>query len=376
MKGWRQAAGWLLLVFSLVSFAFSPPEPRAGEEVAFDASGSKDPDGKIVRYLWDFDGDGETDAEGVKASYAFPRAGTYIVTLTVVDDNGAAATHKEEVHVARPPSGFRDVWALVVGISDYRDEGIRDLKYSEEDARAFHGFLVSPEGGGFPVDHVRLLLGKEASLKEIRKGLSWLRDSSTKEDLVVFFFAGHGTFDVDRDGDEEDGLDEYLVPYDAEVDAIAATCLCDDEVGYWLGQVKAKGIVGILDLCFSGSWLRKMRCFMKEGRRAGFWIRTAFTELVGEGRALIVASQEHELVQESNKLEHGVFTYFLLRGLGYKELPGVKGLPPVEGPEADYDKDGRVTIEELGKYFRERVPKYAPRQYPIVIVIGDDEVRP
>ena len=51
-------------------------------------------------------------------------------------------------------------------------------------------------------------------------------------------------------------------------------------------------------------------------------------------------------------------------------------MPPVEGPEADYDKDGRVTIEELGKYFRERVPKYAPRQYPIVIVIGDDEVRP
>ena len=348
------------------SFAFSPPEPRAGEEVAFDASGSKDLDGKIVRYLWDFDGDGETDAEGVKASYAFPKAGTYVVTLTVVDDNGAAATHREEVHVARPPSGFRDVWALVVGISDYRDEGIRDLKYSEEDARAFHGFLVSPEGGGFLVDHVRLLLGKEASLKEIRKGLSWLRDSSTKEDLVVFFFAGHGTFDVDRDGDEQDRIDEYLVPHDAEVDAIAATCLCDDEVGYWLGQVKARGLVVILDSCFSGGNLRAVRSFGEGGRRAGPGNRV-FTDLVGEGRIFIAASQEHETAQESDKLNHGVFTYFLLRGLGYKELPGV------EGPEADYDKDGRVTIEELGKYLGEQVPGYAPGQHPIVI--GDETLK-
>jgi len=83
MKGWRQAAGWLLLVFSLVSFAFSLPAPRAGEEVAFDASGSMDPDRKIVRYLWDFDGNGEMDAEGIEATCAFPKTGTCIVTLTV-----------------------------------------------------------------------------------------------------------------------------------------------------------------------------------------------------------------------------------------------------------------------------------------------------
>jgi|GEM_PF-6727506 len=67
MKGWRQAAGWLLLVFSLVSFAFSLPAPRAGEEIAFGVSGPKDPDGKIVRYLWDFDGDSQEVREDSRA---------------------------------------------------------------------------------------------------------------------------------------------------------------------------------------------------------------------------------------------------------------------------------------------------------------------
>ena len=69
---------------SPVSFAFSPPEPRASEEIAFGASGSKDPDGKIVGYLWDFAGDGKMDAKGVEATCTFPKAGTYIVTLTMV----------------------------------------------------------------------------------------------------------------------------------------------------------------------------------------------------------------------------------------------------------------------------------------------------
>ena len=52
---------------SLVSFAFSPPEPRAGEEIAFGASGSRDPDGKIVGYLWDFDGDSQEAGEDSRA---------------------------------------------------------------------------------------------------------------------------------------------------------------------------------------------------------------------------------------------------------------------------------------------------------------------
>ena len=54
---------------------------------SFDGSGSYDPDGTIVMYEWDFDGDETTDATGVTASYHFA-VGDHAVTMTVTDDYG------------------------------------------------------------------------------------------------------------------------------------------------------------------------------------------------------------------------------------------------------------------------------------------------
>ena len=71
------------------SFTFSPKNPLVNEEITFNASASTDPDGSIVSYEWDF-GDGNitnTTHEIIKHSYS--EAGSYEVTLTVTDDEGA-----------------------------------------------------------------------------------------------------------------------------------------------------------------------------------------------------------------------------------------------------------------------------------------------
>jgi len=69
-------------------FRISPFGAPRDYPVQFDASESYDPDGKIVSYLWDF-GDGMTD-EGMNVEHIFPRQQTeYLVTLTVVDEDGA-----------------------------------------------------------------------------------------------------------------------------------------------------------------------------------------------------------------------------------------------------------------------------------------------
>jgi PKD repeat protein len=70
------------------SFTFLPAKPRVKELIEVDASTSKDLDGTIVRYEWDF-GDG-THAEGVKASHTYQVAGRYLVKLRVLDDDGLA----------------------------------------------------------------------------------------------------------------------------------------------------------------------------------------------------------------------------------------------------------------------------------------------
>ncbi len=70
----------------LVTFSFTPTDPKANEPVEFDASGSTD-DGEIVRYFWEF-GDGET-AEGQTVTHTYKTAGTFTVKLTLTDDRGA-----------------------------------------------------------------------------------------------------------------------------------------------------------------------------------------------------------------------------------------------------------------------------------------------
>jgi len=76
-------------------FSFEPADPVTGESISFDASCSADSDGTVILYEWDLDDDGVTDATGMVVTHSFPSAGTYSVTLTVTDNDGAvdASTH-------------------------------------------------------------------------------------------------------------------------------------------------------------------------------------------------------------------------------------------------------------------------------------------
>jgi PKD repeat protein len=81
-----------VLVEDLAPVSRIKPSSTAGAaplSVTFDGSGSNDPDGSIVQYLWDF-GDGTT-ATGPLAAHVYP-AGSYTASLQVIDDQGASAT--------------------------------------------------------------------------------------------------------------------------------------------------------------------------------------------------------------------------------------------------------------------------------------------
>ena len=53
-------------------------------------------------------------------------------------------------------------YALVVGISRYKDERIRELPYTDADAGAFSELLTDPRGAGFQKENVRLLLDRKS----------------------------------------------------------------------------------------------------------------------------------------------------------------------------------------------------------------------
>ena len=73
----------------VASFTDNATVIEVSEPISFDGSGSYDPDGVIVSYLWDF-GD-QNSASGISVNHVYRQVGTYVVTLTVEDDDGASS---------------------------------------------------------------------------------------------------------------------------------------------------------------------------------------------------------------------------------------------------------------------------------------------
>lgn len=82
----------------VASFVYSPTNPKVNQDIFFNASASKDDDGYIVRFVWDF-GDGGT-AEGEKVTHKYSYAGTFTVLLVVYDNSGDKGSLSQSITVS------------------------------------------------------------------------------------------------------------------------------------------------------------------------------------------------------------------------------------------------------------------------------------
>jgi len=94
-------------------FAYSPSEPVENQEIQF-TDRSSDPEGKLVSWSWDF-GDGYRSTSQ-NPTHKYIKAGTYMVTLTVTDDEGVSSTKSITITVLTPPF-WTQAWfyGLVLG---------------------------------------------------------------------------------------------------------------------------------------------------------------------------------------------------------------------------------------------------------------------
>jgi len=97
-------------ILPIAAFVATPSSGPVPLRVAFDASGSADPDGSISAYDWAF-GDGSTGA-GVTASHTYGTAGTYTAKLTVIDSRGGTASTTQVIQVAAGGSNASPIAAF------------------------------------------------------------------------------------------------------------------------------------------------------------------------------------------------------------------------------------------------------------------------
>lgn len=229
--------------------------------------------------------------------------------------------------------------ALLIGISDYLhfdlegEPGKTDLEGPVNDAERIR---IALRRFGFDGEDVRTLLDEEASLEGIEAGFRWVAERATDTaDVVVVFYAGHGSHAPDTDGDEAevtpgDDRDEVLVPWDASDIHDAEQLVTDDLIREWLEAIGTPNVTVIVDACYSGTVTRGEAVAPVARARGpvGNVAPGAGMDPLGHpAHTLLTAASAYQVARElpfgDGGRVNGVFTYHLARvldGVG----PGVR----------------------------------------------------
>ena len=153
-----------------------------------------------------------------------------------------------------------DKHALIIAIGDYQSEtGWKPIS-SKNDVPLITSAL---QAQGFSADQVTVVLDEEATKDGVLAAMNDLLERVGPEDVVVIHYSGHGQQIPDDNGDEVDGYDEAMVPYDAHSRMRKGVYegenhIRDDKIGEVLGALRQKvgpkgSVLLIMDSCHSGT---------------------------------------------------------------------------------------------------------------------------
>ena len=150
-------------------------------------------------------------------------------------------------------------YALSVTMQDLKDPyfELYTLPQTEKD---LHLFLELCDVWKVPANHRISLENEQATRANIISALNLLAGMVQPNDFVVFYFSGHGFQVPDLDNDEDDEMDELLVPYDTRPVAGAyENVLLDDQLNQYFAAINTKNILVLVDACNSGTVAKSPR---------------------------------------------------------------------------------------------------------------------
>lgn len=222
-------------------------------------------------------------------------------------------------------------YAVLIGVDVYEDtHALPTLKYCAADCKLLQQALG--RAGGFPAEHVLPITGESGRSDHLPRRsniIAQLRawaQRPEEDDLFLVVFCGHAR--------EVDGS-VYLLPGDARVAELELTGLPVSFIMATLKGCPARSKLLFLDACHSGS-----------GRDSTVMSEAFAGQLRAEGVTVLSACKVNEVAHECDDLKHGVFSYFLARGLEGAAL----------GPS------GAVTADGLYRFVHREVVGWAAKR--------------
>lgn len=230
--------------------------------------------------------------------------------------------------------------ALVIGNTTYSDPRFGALSTPAADVNSLAQLLQNPAIGSF--DQVEPLINQTQSL--VSRTVEKFFSAKMREDLLLFYFSGHGMLD-------EDGH-LYLAVNDTEWETPRSSALSAEFVSEAMDRSRSQRIVLILDCCHSGAFARGAKAAV--GGNVG--TKSAF-EGTGYGRWVLTATDATQYAWEGDKLigqgaaaGTSVFTRCLVNGL--------------QTGDADLDHDGFISVRDISDYTFDQVARLKANQTP------------
>ena len=221
--------------------------------------------------------------------------------------------------------------ALIIGIENYAKSP--NATYANLDAKYFYEYVKNTFG--VKTENIKLMINQEANLVDSLGALNkWLPGKVRKNqtDLIIYF-AGHGLA-------SSDGKELYLLPQDGDSDLLERTALSRTEIFQMIKKLSPKSVTMFLDTCYSGQ-TRDEETLLASARPVRI---VADEQDTPDNFTIFSASQLDQISSGFKEAKHGIFSYYLMKGL--------------EG-KADANKDKKITNGELLAYMDQNVAQKA-----------------
>lgn len=222
-------------------------------------------------------------------------------------------------------TGEAKLWVVLLGINDYQDETLPRLRYAALDCQGL-GEALSEATQAFPQKEFFIhhdLSPEKPTLRAIQSSLQHVVATAKTQDTVLLYFSGHGVLELESQ-------QTVLCVADTQKQDLLRTGLCFQDLLSTLSNCAAHSQLIWLDACHSGN-------ISLSGARGHFSEPTLINptpqllELLRQRAAksrgfyALLSCDQGQQSWEFPDLGHGVFSYYLMRGLR-GEAAGAQGI--------------------------------------------------